>query len=132
MSCRLYLLCGFTIFLLTFSFTYKLFAELASLDIGSSSVEGSTAFSAGTYTIKADGIDIWNNRDMFRFVYRGIKGDFEAVVRVLSFESTEERAKVGLMARQSVEPGSSFAFSMVTPRHGALLQWRLSGEKLCR
>jgi hypothetical protein len=121
--------CFFMFLLLLILVVSGAYADLTSVNIGQlASAECSTQISAGTYTIKADGRDIWESWDDFRFVYREIYGDFEAVVRVVSFEPTHESAKVGLMARQSTEPGSSFAFSLVTPWHGALLHWRLSKD----
>jgi hypothetical protein len=57
-------------------------------------------------TLIAGGDDIWNNADQFTFLYKEISGDFDVAVVVQSIEFTNEWAKAGIMARQTLEPGS--------------------------
>ena len=100
------------------------FGNLKSMDIGQPSVTGSVEVAAGSCTVKADGMDIWDVQDSFRLVYQEVSGDFEVVVRIKSLEATHPWTKAGLMARQSTEASSSHAFSFVTPEQGSCFQWR--------
>ena len=86
--------------------------ELTSIDIGDAlNKPGSYEEVDGTYTIIGDGHDIWGNADGFRFAYFSLKGDFEAIVRIVSFEQVDKWAKAGLMARQSVDANAKNALS---------------------
>ena len=64
-------------------------------------------------TLIAGGDDIWNNADQFTFLYKEISGDFDVAVVVQSIEFTNEWAKAGIMARQTLEPGS---INVLAPR----------------
>jgi hypothetical protein len=58
------------------------------------------------FTIKAGGHDIWGEADQFTYVYKEVSGDFDVSVTVNSLELTNNWSKSGIMARQSLEPGS--------------------------
>jgi len=57
-------------------------------------------------------------------VYLALSGDFEAVARIASLEAVQDWTKAGLMARQSPEAFSSYAFSFATPTQVSCFQWR--------
>src|SRR5688572_26052796 len=96
---------------------------------------GSTAFddAIGRWTIEAEGADIWNNADQFRFTHIALNGDAEVVARVVSLgpvagTAYDEWAKAGVMIRQSTAPGSPHAFMPVTGNNGASFQYRTSAD----
>jgi uncharacterized protein len=98
--------------------------EWLSSDVGAVGQEGSDARMGASVTVHASGSDIWGNADAFRFVSTRLSGDGELVARVASLEPTDAWAKAGVMIRESLDPGSAFAMSVVTPAHGATLQHR--------
>jgi len=94
----------------------------------------------GTYTVTANGHDIWNPQDAFRFLYFEAEGDFSISVCVLEdpFQGGDnEWAKAGLMVRQNNSVGSADVYQVVTrnvhPTEGArtqfcCFQWRPSQD----
>ena len=94
-----------------------------SLDVGTVS-GGASGYSAGTYTIIADGKDIWDKSDAFHFVYQPLVGDGQIVARVNTLENTDASAKVGVMIRETLAVGSKHAMVVVTPGSGVLMQYR--------
>jgi len=97
-----------------------------SKDIGTSG--GSDSQTDGTFSITADGGDIWGNSDGFRYVYKQISGDAEAVVQVTELlgPGTNGWAKAGIMIRETLDAGSRNAFVAITAGegNGATFQWR--------
>jgi uncharacterized repeat protein (TIGR02543 family) len=91
----------------------------ASQDIGSVGLAGSASYSAGIFTVKGAGLDIWGTADAFRFVYKTLAGDGQIVARVASLQSSNAWAKAGVMIRQSLTASSAHAMMDVTPGNGA-------------
>lgn len=91
--------------------------EWQSEDIGDTE-KGSTEIKGEEITIVANGVDIWDTADACRYVYREVTGDFEMSARIVSLERANEWSKVGIMARQNLDPGSQNTFVNVTPDHG--------------
>lgn len=91
--------------------------EWQSADIGNTA-KGSTEIKGEKITIVANGADIWGTADACRYVYRKVTGDFEMSARIVSLERANEWSKVGIMARQNLDPGSQHTFVNVTPDHG--------------
>jgi hypothetical protein len=58
------------------------------------------------WAFKAGGNDIWGNADQFTFAYKEVSGDFDVAVTVHSLDLTNDWSKAGIMARQTLEPGS--------------------------
>ena len=83
-------------------------AEWAERDIGDCKLKGSMLFDQETsrWVVRAGGADIWGNADSFHFVYKQLKGDGSIMVRVENLANTHESAKIGVMMRESLEPGS--------------------------
>lgn len=105
----------------------------ASEDIAATG--GSVAFdnAIGRWTIQAEGADIWNNADQFRFTHIALSGDAELVARVVSLgpltgSAYDEWAKAGVMIRQSAAAGSPHAFMPVTGNNGASFQYRQTAD----
>lgn len=78
-------------------------------------------------TIVGGGNDIWGNADNFHFNYAKVTGAFDVQVRVESLEMANTWSKAGLMARESLAPGSRHADVLATPTGGQnifTMQWR--------
>ena len=95
-----------------------------SQDIGAIGGSGAAGFSAGTYTVIANGADIWGNADAFRYVYEPLNGDGSIIARVATQLNTDGYAKSGVMIRESTAAGSRQVMVQVTPGNGVHLQYR--------
>ncbi|WP_207593053.1 pectate lyase [Halomontanus rarus] len=85
----------------------------------------STSAAAATITtIRGGGADIWNTEDAFHFYYEQVSGDFDVVVRNTYLERTDDWAKVGIMARETLEPDAKNVMVRRNPDGEASLQWR--------
>lgn len=93
-------------------------------DIGKVGVPGTAQFADKTFTVTASGDDIFGQADAFHFVYQPLHGDGQIVVRVVSYQRKDMWTKVGVMVRETTDPGSKFADVLVTPDNGAEAQWR--------
>jgi hypothetical protein len=104
----------------------------SSRDIGAVAAAGTTAFSAGIWTIEGSGADIWDTADEFRFVSREVFGNFVAVARVASIENLDRWVKAGLMIRDGVSAGARHVSIFATPRteRGIAFQRRLQANGL--
>jgi len=78
----------------------------------------------GTYTMTGSGTDIWNEADEFHFAYKTLTGVGSIVAKVQSVDNTNNWAKAGVMIRQTLEPGSVHATTVVTPAQGISFQRR--------
>jgi hypothetical protein len=90
-------------------------------DIGYLISPGNVCYSTannGTFTITSAGTDIWGNSDDFHSVFQVVSGnDLEISGLVTSIENTDNAnsAKVGLMFRSSLDPGSPNVFMGLNP-----------------
>jgi hypothetical protein len=98
-------------------------------DVGTP-LPGSVAYAAGTWTITADGHDIWDTSDDFHFVYKPVSGDCEIIARVVSItpENLQGWEKAGVMIRETLDADSKHAMMVMTGGSGggAAFQWRAS------
>jgi len=69
----------------------------------------------GTYTMTAAGADIWNQADEFHYAFKQLTGVGSITAKVESVENTNPWAKVGVMIRETLDPGSKFAAVYITP-----------------
>jgi len=83
-------------------------------------VEGPT----GTFTMTAEGVDIWDTSDQFHFAYKELSGAGTIIAKVESVENTNEWAKAGVMIRDTLDADSSHAMMVVTPTSGVSFQRR--------
>jgi len=81
---------------------------------------------AGTYTMTATGVDIWDTVDEFRYAWKQLSEAGTISAQVLSVENTDPWAKCGVMIRQTLDPGSKFAAVYITPGNGCRFQARLT------
>ena len=88
-----------------------------SVEVGSPVPAGSTVVveNGVAYDITAGGSDISGSSDRFRFAHRQRTGDFDVRVRIASLTRAHDWSKAGLMARESLAPGSRNVFIMSTP-----------------
>jgi len=96
-----------------------------SSDIGNVSLPGNYSCTPNSLHIEASGSDIWNASDGFRYVYQYVHGDCELFTRIDSFTGTNEWAKAGVMARESLLSNSKTAFVCRSMRNGATYHQRL-------
>ncbi len=99
---------------------YQIFVEMAppdppaiwtSTDIGST-MTGDTQYNAATerWDVYADGGDIWDSADAFRYVYTQASGDFMIQARMLGLSwANNDWGKGGLMVRESTAANSVHA-----------------------
>lgn len=103
-------------------------APWTNRDIGAPSVAGSAAESAGNYTVRGAGIDIWGSSDQFHFVYQQITGDVDVRARVAGVEYVHRWTKGGVMIRETLNPGSRNASMFVSPANGLAFQRRVQSD----
>ena len=94
-------------------------------DIGSPSVPSSVTFAANGLNVTAAGNDIGGLSDQFNLSYQLRTGDFDIAVEVAGLSPSDPWAEAGLMARETLTPGSRFAAALATPSMtGCLFEWR--------
>jgi len=79
----------------------------------------------GTFTMSADGADIWDTADEFRYAYKQLSGDGSIVAQVLSVQNTDNFAKAGVMIRNTLDADSANAMAFITPSGRVGWQHRL-------
>lgn len=100
-----------------------------SLDIGTSLPGSINVKPNGIWTVAGSGADIWNLGDGFRYTYTPMAGDFSVTCRVTRQTETDGWAKVGVMIRDVLLPGSRHYMLVRTPRNGVDPQWRLEMDQ---
>ncbi len=85
----------------------------------------------GAIIMSAAGTDIWNISDEFRFGFRRLTGDGSIAAKVESLDNTNAMARAGVMIRQSLDAGSPFACTVMTPSSGVLFGWRGLPNSTC-
>jgi len=88
------------------------------------SVGSFTEEPVGTYTMTADGNDIWANSDQMHYAYKTLSGIGSITVKVESLQNTDPFAKAGVMIRASLDPDSPYASLLLTPANGVRFQYR--------
>ena len=86
-------------------------------DVGAVAARGSCSHSAGVFTLKGSGADIWGTADEFHFAGLYMDGSFSITARVTSVQNINQWTKVGIMIRDwnGGSPGSPHASFLVTP-----------------
>ncbi len=83
---------------------------------------------SGKIIMGAAGADIWNAADEFRFAYKPLNGNGSIVAYVESVANTNAWAKGGVMIRETLDAGSTFAAVYATPGNGCRYQARLTTD----
>lgn len=95
-----------------------------TLDIGNTDIVGSACYTPDIFTLKGSGDDIGNTADAFRFALKTLVGDGEFDARVLTLDQVNASNKCGIMIRETLSPGSKYAFIALTSGNGATFQSR--------
>ena len=86
------------------------------LDVGTYILDGQATYDTAkkTYFVAGSGDDIWNNNDAFHFVYKKMKGAFEAEADYfIGTIGDGTWTKAGLMVRESVGTAAANAFGLI-------------------
>jgi len=70
---------------------------------------------AGTYTITAAGDEFWGNADGLHFAYKQLNGIGEVVAKIDSVDAVHDWTRVGVMIRDTLEPGSPYFATIFAP-----------------
>ena len=101
---------------------------IARLAVSYTGIAGSGTVSvdeaAGTTTIVGRGADIWGTSDQFQYAYTTLTGNGSMTVKVDSLAFTDPWTKAGIMIRETLDPGSSFAMIAATGANGVRFQAR--------
>lgn len=95
-----------------------------STDIGAVGTPGSASASAGTFTVKGAGADVWGIADALHFASTILAGDGDVVARVAGLAGSQAWTKVGVMMRTTTDAGAPQAFMLVSAGKGAAFQRR--------
>ncbi len=88
-----------------------------SQDIGTTG--GSAAESDGTWTISADGADVWGSADEFHYAYVPLSGDGTIIAQVVdNGTGSNGWAKGGVMIRETLDADSKHALMALTGGEG--------------
>lgn len=84
--------------------------EFKKSDIGSVQTPGTLKLKDGTYTMTANGRDIWEHEDSGFFAYVPRIGNFVCSVRIEHLRMTNLYTKVGIMVRETTHAESKNVF----------------------
>lgn len=77
------------------------------------------------FILNGGGTTIGGTADQFGFFYQGVESDFDVMVRVESFQAADNWAKVGLIARETLDAASKYASVLATPvQNGVFMSFR--------
>lgn len=110
--------------------TTTLPAPWQSQDVGTVGAPGAASATAGTFTVKGAGADVWGSADAFHFAWQKMSGDTDLIARVASVEYVHAWVKAGVMIRERLTADSPHAFMIVTPGKGFAFQRRIASGGL--
>jgi len=84
--------------------------------------------SPGNIVMSGTGTDIFGTSDQGRFAYKSLTGDGSIVARVDSLANTNAWAKAGVMIRETLNAGSSWAYIVYGGTNGVHFQARLTTD----
>ena len=97
----------------------------ASQNVGSSAVMPAITVLTNGMNVTAAGTDLGGVADQFNFEYQLRSGDFDVSARLAGLGLSDLWAKAGLIARETLDPGSRFAASLATPgMNGTFFDYR--------
>jgi regulation of enolase protein 1 (concanavalin A-like superfamily) len=112
--------------LATAQFTDVIVEPLTHWQIGGVASQGTASTDETIFGLFGKGSDVWGTADSFMYGFIPWVGNGTMTARVRSLENSSPWAKAGVMFRESTTPGSKHVFAMVTPGHGAAVQYRLT------
>jgi RHS repeat-associated protein len=101
-------------------------------NVANSSVGTGTA-SGSAYTITTNGYDLYNNGgatvdDQPQVITQTLSGNGTIIARVTSQTNTDPWAKVGIIMRSDLTPGSNYAAAMITPSNGNRMEYNYNND----
>ena len=85
----------------------------------------SSTFVSNNITVTASGSDIGGLTDQFNLNYQPRTGNFDIALCLAGLSGADVWTKAGLMARETLDPGSRFAAALATPTMaGSFFEWR--------
>ena len=91
-------------------FNMRYVTNLASSDVGSVGIAGSSSFRNKTWTVNGAGSDLSKGgEDSFHYVYTKLKGDGALIAKVDSIENTDSGAKAMVVIRETLSSDSKMA-----------------------
>ena len=94
-------------------------------DIGATPIAGDATHTAGVFSVKGSGADIWGTADAFHYAYTTLEGDGVIVARVSSIpQGINSWVKAGVMIRESLSAASAHAFMLASASKGMAFQRR--------
>ena len=99
--------------------------QFANRDIGNPCAPGSAVINNEGFEVTAGGDDIYNNQDQFHMVYKKWKGDGQIIAKVVNYYDSKPWAKIGVMMRETIDPGSKHVSMGILPIKGYLF-WNRS------
>jgi hypothetical protein len=97
-------------------------------DVGSPAIAGSASYSAGLFTVKGSGVDIFGTNDQFNYVYQPTTGNGTIIARVTSVTNTSSNAKAGVIWKASTTAGSPYILIAAAPSGLVKVQYNFSGS----
>jgi hypothetical protein len=94
-------------------------------DVGVPLPQGSETVAKGAWTVTAGGAGLAGATDQFRFVAKTSAGNLQLSAQALSAQGSA-RAQMGLLVRQSADPGSPYYAVLVGPTGAITVQYRKS------
>jgi regulation of enolase protein 1 (concanavalin A-like superfamily) len=96
----------------------------AAQDIGSVAIAGYSRYNQSVVTMSGEGADIYGGADAFHYEYQTLSGNGTITARVTGVQNTNNAAKVGVMIRETLNPGATNAFMLISAENGINSQWR--------
>ncbi len=92
----------------------------SDLDIGIVGIAGAASYGKDKFTVSGDGSQLWNTADAFNFAYQSLSGDGTITARLLSLQGPSGLQGAGIMIRETLTAGSTYAAVDYTNNgHGA-------------
>jgi len=109
----------------TAQFTDVTVEPMQEFTVGSiASAKGHGSYNPVVYFLSGQGSDIWGTADSLYYGFMEWTGDGTITARVRDIQASSAWAKAGVMFRESTTPGSKHVFALLSPGHGAALQYR--------
>ncbi|HEV2237151.1 MAG TPA: PQQ-binding-like beta-propeller repeat protein, partial [Ktedonobacterales bacterium] len=93
-------------------------------DIGAPAPAGSETAAGGAWSITAGGAGLGGTSDAFRFIAHGVSGDGQITLHASALAASSAGATIGLMLRQSADPGAPFYAVLLQPGNKAVVAYR--------
>ncbi|MFC1636726.1 LamG-like jellyroll fold domain-containing protein, partial [Planctomycetota bacterium] len=88
------------------------------------SAPGSVTEADGVVTVVGRGMGAWGQSDEIQYAHTTLTGDGSMIVKVESLDAPHDWTRVGIMIRESLDPGSAQASVYVSSANGVLFQAR--------